>query len=472
VENLVHNPFGSPKGLDTGSGGSVSNKSGDCNCLEGINPGTMMEQNFSYDDNGNLFSISAPNTPWLDQRLDYDAQNRLVSAVGAYGTIGYTYDMVGNSLSRTINAQTDTYSYQPGTNRLAAISGTKPATFSYDANGKITEIDTKTLIYNQNNRLIRVEEEVDILAEYRYNGLSQRIIKEVAGATTIYHYDFDDNIIAESSVDGTFNFEYLYMGGSRLAQVDVGTGALNYYLNNYLGTPLLMTDAAGKVVWEANYKPFGEATVNPNSSVVNNFRFAGQYYDSETGLHYNYHRYYNPKTGRYLTPDPIGLAGGINLFVYSENNPINLVDPWGLRAGSAVRPGTRGLDPSAHPVFQPGTYENQLIANDLNRVTWIIVPQPLARDAGHLHFGGGFGELWYDALHPNRPDPYDIEKSKRKYKESRQPIDLKYGGQCKEEGPPPDICDKLDEVMRDRTKPRWKRWAAGVAYWKNGCFNR
>jgi RHS repeat-associated protein len=85
------------------------------------------------------------------------------------------------------------------------------------------------------------------------------------------------------------------------------------------------------VVWEADYKPFGEASVNPNSAAVNNFRFAGQYYDAETGLHYNWHRYYDPKMGRYLTPDPIGLAGGINRYIYANLNPINSIDPLGLR---------------------------------------------------------------------------------------------------------------------------------------------
>lgn len=63
-----------------------------------------------------------------------------------------------------------------------------------------------------------------------------------------------------------------------------------------------------------------------------NPRFAGQYFDAETGLHYNYHRYYDPKTGRYLTPDPISLAGGINLYAYAYANPINLIDSFGLSA--------------------------------------------------------------------------------------------------------------------------------------------
>ncbi|RJP74810.1 MAG: RHS repeat-associated core domain-containing protein, partial [Desulfobacteraceae bacterium] len=88
---------------------------------------------------------------------------------------------------------------------------------------------------------------------------------------------------------------------------------------------------SGTVVWAADYDPFGTATVMV-SAVENNMRLPGQYYDSETGLHYNYHRYYDPSIGRYLTPDPIGLDGGINLYAYVSGNPVNFSDPYGLDA--------------------------------------------------------------------------------------------------------------------------------------------
>jgi uncharacterized protein RhaS with RHS repeats len=124
------------------------------------------------------------------------------------------------------------------------------------------------------------EENLTSLGEYEYNGLGQRITKIVDSTTTVFHYDFDGNIIGESDDLGTFSAEYLYMGSNRLAMVDVATGDLYYYLNNSLGTPILMTDDSGTVVWEAFYKPFGDAAVNSNSTVVNNFRYAGQYYDA------------------------------------------------------------------------------------------------------------------------------------------------------------------------------------------------
>ena len=124
------------------------------------------------------------------------------------------------------------------------------------------------------------------------------------------------------------------MGKVRVAMVDVAGGGTVYsYQNDRLGTPELLTTRINNqetVVWEAWYEPFGEAHVHPSSSVVNNVRLPGQYYDAETGLHYNYHRYYDPRTGRYLTSDPIGQAGGVNLYPYSFCNPIKYIDEKGL----------------------------------------------------------------------------------------------------------------------------------------------
>ncbi|NDY43315.1 RHS repeat-associated core domain-containing protein [Dissulfurirhabdus thermomarina] len=91
----------------------------------------------------------------------------------------------------------------------------------------------------------------------------------------------------------------------------------------------MLVDATGVVTWRAEYEAFGLAQIEIEV-VGNNLRFPGQYFDQETGLHYNWHRYYDPAAGRYLTPDPIGLAGGINLFAYVQNNPVNFTDPYGL----------------------------------------------------------------------------------------------------------------------------------------------
>jgi len=112
-------------------------------------------------------------------------------------------------------------------------------------------------------------------------------------------------------------------------------GKVYYVHNDPLGTPQALTDESGTVVWKADYDPFGKATVNEDpdgdgNRVTLNVRFPGQYYDQETGLHYNYFRYYDPATGRYLASDPIGLRGSLNTYAYVDANPINAIDPSGL----------------------------------------------------------------------------------------------------------------------------------------------
>jgi len=108
-----------------------------------------------------------------------------------------------------------------------------------------------------------------------------------------------------------------------------GPAQVFYYHDDHLGTPNRITDDSGTVVWAANYEPFGSALVGVDI-VANNLRFPGQYFDAETGLHYNYFRDYDPSIGRYLQSDPVGLRGGPSTFLYVGANPLYWIDPMGL----------------------------------------------------------------------------------------------------------------------------------------------
>ena len=104
--------------------------------------------------------------------------------------------------------------------------------------------------------------------------------------------------------------------------------ATYYFHNDHLGTPQVLTDASNTVVWRGDYSPFGQANETVKT-VEQNLRFPGQYYDKETGLHYNYFRDYDPSIGRYIQSDPIGLRGGLSTYGYSHQNPIKFIDPDG-----------------------------------------------------------------------------------------------------------------------------------------------
>jgi len=125
------------------------------------------------------------------------------------------------------------------------------------------------------------------------------------------------------------------------------TEAVYWHHNDHLGTPQALTDINGTVVWTMSQTPFGIATVNEDPDgdgikVRNNFRFPGQYYDSETGLNYNYQRTYDPAVGRYTQSDPIGLNGGMNPFGYVNGNPVTGGDPSGLVTWTGAIVGVSG----------------------------------------------------------------------------------------------------------------------------------
>jgi RHS repeat-associated protein len=224
-------------------------------------------------------------------------------------------------------------------NRLVVIAGSQQAAYTYDRNGNVVSNATLSFDYDEENRIIRVYKDGAVIARYAYDGQGRRVKKVVGNKSLYYHYDLYGNLIEESGPGGAALRDYIYQEGERIAMQSYDSNPGTYFfLNDHLGAPRKLIDPSGLTVWEGAYLPFGEVQI-PIRKIGNPFRFPGQYFDAETGLHYNYHRYYDPKTGRYLTPDPIGLWGGVNLFAYTINNPVNLIDPLGLW----LAPGHRDL---------------------------------------------------------------------------------------------------------------------------------
>ncbi len=106
---------------------------------------------------------------------------------------------------------------------------------------------------------------------------------------------------------------------------------------DHLGTPKAITDESQEVVWDASHTPFGTALISVNE-LENNLRFPGQYFDEETGLHYNHYRYYRADVARYFRSDPFGFNGGINTYAYSGSNPVRYFDTFGLLVEYICRP--------------------------------------------------------------------------------------------------------------------------------------
>ena len=233
--------------------------------------------------------------------------------------------------------QTTTTSIQTTSNRIAGVGG---KTWTHDANGNVLSDGINSYTWDALNRLIQVKQNGTVLATYLYDSQNRRIGKTANGTTTYYTYDLDSRLISEIQADGTPIREYVYLQNEPLAVREYQKSpGLYFFLNDHLGTPQKLIDTAGAVVWQAAYLPYGEAQVQANSTVTNNLRFPGQYYDEETDLHYNWNRYYDPVLGRYLSPDPIGLEGGLNLYGYVGGDPVNGVDPEGLANLNLFKPG-------------------------------------------------------------------------------------------------------------------------------------
>jgi RHS repeat-associated protein len=352
--SIIYKPFGGVASFTYGNGLTRTASYDNQYRISAIESAGVQKVSYGFDANGNITAITDLLDPAKNKGYAYDALDRLLGATGPWGSLGWTYDPVGNRLTQTDSVGTATYSYQSGSNRLTGITGAQSAIFSHDANGNTISENSDTFTYNQNQRLIHAAAAQS--ADYLYNAQGQRAIKTVNGQTTIYHYNQAGQLIAESEAAGSVQAEYLYLSGQPLAKIE--GGATFYIHTDHLGTPQLMTDSQGGIVWQIDSRPFGDnPTITGTQSL--NLRFPGQYYDAESGLNQNWFRDYNPNLGRYVEADPILQANfllkGTRVFLvpyyldkptlldaysYVQNNPIILSDPSGL---SSENNSTSGL---------------------------------------------------------------------------------------------------------------------------------
>lgn len=281
----------------------------------------------------------------FDAQYGYDLENNITGITSSKGNESYAYDDLYQLASASQPGTSETFLYDGVGNRTAhngseenwiynsnnQLESRPGVAYEYNANGhlsKRTEGSVVTdFIYNHEERLAEVRQNGTTLARYYYDPFGRRLWKEVGGTRTYFYYNHS-GLVGEYNASGNLVQEYHYTPGKPWSTDPVFTragGNVYYYLTDHRFAPRQLVDKTGKVVWAANYSAFGQANIGVNT-VNSSLRLAGQYFDAETGLHYNYMRDYDPATGRYVQSDPLGFEGGLNHYAYALLNPLNRVD--------------------------------------------------------------------------------------------------------------------------------------------------
>ena len=172
----------------------------------------------------------------------------------------------------------------------------------------------------------------NVIARYGYDPMGERLWKENgAGQRTYFEYS-GEGLQAELDATGSVVKSYIFAPGSNwgtnpLAMKQGST--YHYYHNDHQGRPVKLTNNVGAVTWSGRYSAYGIGTIT-SQGANNPIRSPGQYYDSETGLHNNFHRNYDAELGTYQEEDPYGVWAGPNRYNYGDVSPLRLYDPMGL----------------------------------------------------------------------------------------------------------------------------------------------
>lgn len=319
--------------------------------------------------------------PAPQTQFGYDASDQLVERVesrpdGTHRQLLH-YDATGRILASqdSLQGQREAFAYDPAANLLdgfGPVANNRLLTYQdkryrYDGFGRVIEKHSarrgvQHFSYDAEQRLAYVRNADGSVVEMTYDPLGRRIAKTTRDRNGVQlsqtRFTWDAlQLLQEHCNQQTSLYLYADEGYEPLARVD-GLGDLQkirYYHNDINGLPERLTESDGHTVWQARHAVWGttvEEVREPYFIEEQNLRFQGQYLDRETGLHYNTLRFYDPDIGRFTTPDPIGLAGGLNLYQYAPN-PLSWADPLGLMKCSSPPKG-RKVNRTVYRFEEPG----------------------------------------------------------------------------------------------------------------------
>jgi RHS repeat-associated protein len=264
----------------------------------------------------------------------FDPGERLLQVMRERGLAErFEYDVTGNLTRNGTEGNNGVVTYDPG-NRLVGKGHTR---YEHDAHGrlvrKIEQADSATpgiWIYQWDalDQLRAVTRPNGQTWEYAYDAFSRRVLKRGPKEEVRFVWSAHVPVQEKSSKHDHWR-AHLFSQNSFVPLAQVQDRKFYPILTDHIGTPQEMANQAGEVVWKFRGKTFGEPAPDSDQAFQCLFRFQGQYYDSESGLHYNRFRYYDCSLGRYISADPIGIEAGQNLYVYGPN-PVAWVDPLGL----------------------------------------------------------------------------------------------------------------------------------------------
>jgi len=286
--------------------------------------------------------------------LTRDALGRVATLAETIGGVttnyGYTYDVSGRLTLVTKNSVTDeTFTYDNNNNITASTSGAssytgtydnqdrvltfKGYTFGHNINGEITSkqnastLATTTYAYNSLGYMTDVTLPSTDVISYSYDGQGRRVGRELNGTATNYFiYNGQYQIVGELNSLGGVETKYIYVSQGNSPDYMVRSGVTYKFIKNHLGSiRLVVNTSTGATVQRIDYDTYGKVVADTNPG-LQPFGFAGGLYDAETGLVRFGARDYDAETGRWTSKDPSLFAGGLNLYGYTNNDPVNFID--------------------------------------------------------------------------------------------------------------------------------------------------